>query len=62
MASLSDHKDATGLRDAMKTGSRKHVYGRCIFCGGLSFGRVCRAHRDLLDIEDMATRQPRDEK
>lgn len=39
------------IRDLAATGPRRRIYGRCMFCGGLTFGRVCRAHRDLLEVE-----------
>lgn len=29
--------------------------GFCIFCGGLTFGRVCRAHLDLVQLDRQIT-------
>jgi hypothetical protein len=44
-------EDARLLREIVNPPRRQTIYGRCTFCGHLCFGRVCRAHRDLLDLE-----------
>lgn len=34
---------------------RRPVFGRCGYCGTYCFGRVCRGHRDLPQLEAQAT-------
>ncbi len=56
---LLPNADRRLLRDA----TRPPRVGRfnCGFCGARCFGRVCHAHRDLLEVEAEATAFPREQ-
>jgi hypothetical protein len=51
VAWASDDQDRRLLRDLATRAPRRRIYGHCHFCGALCWGRVCRAHRDLLEVE-----------
>jgi hypothetical protein len=42
-------EDARLLRDLIKSSRTGRFH--CTYCGARCWGRVCRAHRDLLDLE-----------
>jgi hypothetical protein len=45
------------VRELMPPG-RGRLHGNCVYCGAPSYGRVCRAHSDLQQIEHELHTEP----
>jgi hypothetical protein len=42
---------------SLTTGAPAWRRGYCMFCGGFTFGRVCRAHADLVHLDHLEARR-----